>query len=142
MSSCCNTPPPEAGNKTAKRKPTDCPQCGQRAMPIEPITVLHHARQPWLLEWKGHWWVCENPACDQVYIHERQQLTTAQLRDLPAGKNASPEAPVCFCFGVSRQQATDPVVREFVVQMTRSGQCDCTIRNPAGRCCLKDFPRK
>ncbi len=110
-------------------------------MPVEAITVLHHAEQPWALELEDQWWVCENPDCDQVYVNEHQQLSQAQLRDLPAGKQADEHALVCFCFGVTRAQATEPAVREFVVQMTRNNRCDCTIRNPAGRCCLKDFPK-
>ncbi len=141
MSGCCNTLPSESGETPEKRKPVPCPVCGQRAMPVETVTVLHHVRQPWSVDLQGAWWVCENPDCEQAYIGEERRVHVSQMRDLPAGKQTAEEALVCFCFGVSRQHAKAPSVREFVVQMTRDKQCDCTIRNPAGRCCLKDFPR-
>ncbi len=103
--------------------------------------MLHHACQPWMLPADAHWWVCEQPACTTVYFSHDRQLNTDAVRDLPAGKNADPAQPVCFCFGIRRHEASVPKLKAFVVEQTRNGQCDCVVRNPAGRCCLKDFPR-
>ncbi len=133
---CCSKP---ASDQPLRSAP--CPQCGQRAMPVAAITLLHHVRQPWNFPISEGWRVCENPQCPWVYFKDERHIGIDTVRDLPARKNTATNAPVCFCFGITRDQATDPAIRRFVTERTREGRCDCKIRNPAGRCCLKDFPK-
>jgi len=35
---------------------------------------------------------------------------------------------------------SDKRLKDFVVEQTKADVCACDIRNPSGRCCLKDFP--
>ncbi|SFD77447.1 Helix-turn-helix domain of alkylmercury lyase [Thiohalospira halophila DSM 15071] len=138
MSDCCASPEPES--KPVRKRP--CPSCGETARSVAGRTVLHHLQQPWAQPDLAHrnLWFCESPACPTVYFDaEGQAFTQADLRTTVGQKASGADAPICYCFGVARGEAT-PEVRGFVEAMTRDGLCACEARNPAGRCCLRDFP--
>ena len=49
---------------------------------------------------------------------------------------------LCYCFGFTWQDYyDDPAVREYVIEQTKNGNCECSTKNPSGQCCLKDFPK-
>jgi hypothetical protein len=61
---------------------------------------------------------------------------------LVGAKDLSGNAPLCYCFGVSKADAiNDPAIRDYVLTKTKRGICSCETSNPSGCCCLKDFPR-
>ncbi|HEY6094307.1 MAG TPA: hypothetical protein VIU93_05065 [Gallionellaceae bacterium] len=113
-------------------------QCGVRP---------HHCpppQAPWQWQDNGaNYYFCADPACDIVYFGDDGSIIRkAQLRTVVGVKETADSAPLCYCFGVSRADAmSNPAIREYVVQQTRLGLCTCDTSNPAGRCCLKDFPR-
>lgn len=80
--------------------------------------------------------------CEIVYFGEDgSRILQAQLRTRVGSKQASGDALLCYCYGVTVDDArNDPAARDFVIAETRLGQCACETRNPSGRCCLKDFP--
>ena len=138
MSDCCAG---SGGDSPPVRK-RPCPTCGETARSVDGRTVLHHLQRPWTQAdlQDETLWFCESPLCSTVYIDAGDRVfTQADLRTSVGQKMAGTEAPVCYCFGVSRGEAT-PEVRGFVEAMTRTGLCACETRNPAGRCCLRDFP--
>lgn len=138
MSDCCSS----RGETTPRRH--RCPRNGIEYAEVPVQTILHHLRRPW--EWKEgmqRYYFCDDPACEVVYFGEDgSTLLRDDLRGTVGIKAPSPDAPLCYCFGISRQDAAaEPSLREFVVEKTRLGLCSCETRNPSGRCCLKDFPR-
>ena len=107
-------------------------------------TISHHLKQPW--KWKDggvRYFFCEDAACDVVYFGDDDStIAKAQLRTVVGVKETSYDAPACYCFGVSKADTiNDPGLREYVMFQTKHAQCACDVRNPSGRCCLKDFPR-
>lgn len=41
----------------------------------------------------------------------------------------------CYCFELQEREITEESIR-FVQHQVSLGRCDCTRRNPEGRCCL------
>lgn len=138
MSSCCSSAPHQTGKRTLL-----CPACGQKGSPIPWHILLLHLRAPW--QWTDsaeQFGFCANPACDTVYFGETgAHIVLADVRTEIGVKSTSPEATLCYCYGINYGQASDPSLRQFVIEQTRRGQCACEARNPSGRCCLADFPK-
>ena len=132
MSGCCGTP-------TRQKQP--CPRCGQPGAAVSERTLLHHLQQPWEREIRDAWF-CGNPDCNAIYFLADQTIFSQTDLRTPVGlKNQQDDALLCYCFGIDRKTlAARPELRNFVIERTRDNQCDCEIRNPSGRCCLKHFP--
>jgi len=136
-------------SKTCNGTPnqTTCPLNGQTYSQVSLRTVLHHVLKPWQRELSSQaYYFCDDPDCDVVYFGENQQLIRQNELRLPIGqKSRASDRHICYCFDICMTDllAEDDKtkLRSFVVAQTRTSTCDCEIRNPSGRCCLKDFPR-
>lgn len=139
MSECCTSRP----ESRARHRP--CPVSGHNCAAVARRTVLHHLRSPWRLATDAdHFYFCDDPDCDVVYFNHRgDTFTRAALRTCVGRKTQAPDATLCYCFGVSFRDAREnPACESFVREQTREGVCACATRNPSGRCCLRDFPRR
>ncbi len=142
MSDCCDHSP------GGKRR---CPDCGNVSGTVSLQTLLHHIRSP-LNQHLGEQarFFCGTPDCATVYFSaagERYRLK--DLRTPVGQKSHDPDRTLCYCFGISHKQVMDEEAsagcgfsRTFVEQQTRLKNCACEVRNPSGRCCLRDFPEK
>lgn len=125
-----------------------CPLNGQAYSQVNLRTVLHHVVKPWQRELSSQaYYFCDDPDCEVVYFGDDQQLIRQDALRLTVGqKSLSPDRHICYCFDIrlSDLLSENSTVRlkSFVTEKTRSSTCDCEIRNPSGRCCLKDFPRE
>ncbi len=140
MSECCSST-----RKTSPPRKHKCPVNGIEYPAVSLRTILHHIQRPWA--WTAsdqEYYFCADPSCDVVYFGENGKVITKSQMRHPVGiKENSTDAPVCYCFGISRRDLSrDPSLKEYVVQQTRLGLCSCDTSNPSGRCCLKDFPQE
>ena len=133
MSNCCtNTCPP----KTAL-----CPANGLSCKQVKRKTVLHHIIKPWQYGLSDQtYYYCDDPECDVIYFGEDNKLIRInQIRreSNPALNNQK----ICYCFDVTWKDINDnlDICKNFIVEQTKSSTCDCEIRNPPGKCCLKNF---
>ncbi|WP_144408225.1 hypothetical protein [Sulfuricella sp. T08] len=141
MADCCSS----TDCDTSHPKKHRCPANGKEYSEVSARTVAHHIRDAWKWVGKtGRYFFCEDPACDVVYFGDDGTIILkSQLRTRVGVKEASDDALVCYCFGVTKADAlNDPGIRNFVVTQTKLGICSCETSNPSGRCCLKDFPAK
>ena len=141
MSECCNT----EKSVPVYPKRYRCPFNQQEYKAVSRKTVLQHANKPWQLSLPEQgYYFCTDPECDVVYFGEDDRvLIRNNLRTDVGQKSTGNTRTICYCFGVSLQQAqADATVKEFVVEQTRQHMCDCENRNPSGRCCLNDFPKQ
>lgn len=146
MTDCCASPTP---SQTAVQAATQtCPQCGQRARPVERLTVQALLSVSLETLRAGHYYFCGTPTCPVVYFSAGgdQQIPEEALRERVYQKAPEdPDVVVCYCFQHSprsiRQEisatGTSTVV-ERITAAIQAGQCACEIRNPRGRCCLGD----
>lgn len=139
MTDCCS----ESCETKPPRK-YRCPVNGVEYSEVSAKTILHHVKMPWAWsEKKQGYYFCEDPNCDVVYFGEDGSLITKSQVRTPIGvEEPSGDAPICYCFGVSKRDfSSNPSLKDYVVQKTKKGLCSCETSNPSGRCCLKDFPR-
>lgn len=141
MSECCS--PSDNLNRIPRKH--RCPVNGKEYTEVSSRTIVHHIKEPWKLENKEQgYYFCDDPECDVVYFGQDDSIIGKQnLRTTVGVKQNTEESLVCYCFGVNRQEAaTNSAAKAFVLKNTKNDTCACEIRNPSGRCCLKDFPKK
>lgn len=138
MSDCCSS----SSCKNEEAGKHSCPVNGKAYAPVSKQTVMQHLRAPWLWQ-PQQMYFCDDPECSVVYFGEDDSILTADaLRTAVGIKDESEQATVCYCFGVTRGQAAKtPELKTFVIEQTRKRLCACEVRNPSGKCCLKDFPK-
>ena len=137
MSDCCSSA--SASDRTVQAA---CPRCGGRCNHVAHRTLLHHLREPWHSPLAAEsYFFCGNPTCELVYFGDNgTQIVGDQLRTPVGQKLTGDERLLCYCFGITAgMYRDDPSLKGYVSRYTREGQCACEIRNPSGRCCLKEF---
>ncbi len=121
-----------------------CPVNGVIYPRVSERTMLHHLKAPWNEKIDDqHYYYCDDPECEVMYFNERDEtIHVARLRTEVGTKSRCPGDTICYCFGVTSREAEEtPRLRTYIVKQTKAGKCACEVRNPFGRCCLKDFPR-
>ena len=140
MSECCEV---KTFGEQAPRSLT-CPLSRKVCLEVPFNTVLQHIKSPWRLALPQQaYYFCDDPNCELVYFSRdgNTRIHQSQMRTTVGVKETSPDATLCYCFGVSRSQAIIKEAKEFVISQTKAARCNCSSRNPSGRCCLKDFPK-
>ena len=142
MTNCDNT----NNNKLAASRKAVCPINGLSYSGVKIKTIIHQIKKPWQLKLldQRHFF-CDDTNCDVVYFGEdNSALVRDDLRMSVGQKSQGQNKTICYCFDVQFSDIDADKVREktkaFVVEQTRRGSCDCELRNPSGKCCLKNFP--
>ena len=136
-SSCCG-PSSDAPERAV------CPEDGSTGDPVKRLTVAAQMRGP--VPPRQEFWLCRSPDCSVVYFgSEGTTITTDQVHEIPGFKAAGRDL-ACYCF-VYRESEIAEEVRSSgtssmvasVEDQVRAGNCACEVRNPSGKCCLKDL---
>ena len=139
MSDCCSSD--QDVQQAPKRH--NCPVCNKSCLPVPYKTILQHIKTPWqsVLPEQPYYF-CDNSLCDAVYFGLDNISINKDSMRTPVGiKENSGDVLICYCFDVTRSQAKfDDKIKQFVIEYTKNSLCACDIKNPSGRCCLKDFP--
>ena len=135
MSQCCTT----KNNKPCAPKDAVCPANGKRYKQVKLTTILHHVTHPWKRTFAEQaYYYCSDPECEVVYFGEDMStIVSDEMRiDQQTRKNT-----ICYCFDVSNKDLNEnkEICKAFIIAQTKHSTCDCEIRNPSGKCCLKDF---
>ena len=141
MNDCCHTGSSSGGPPPKK---ATCPINGNKYSSVSLVTIKHHITEPWDWDAKSQgYYFCDDPDCDVVYFGEdRSLIYRSDLRTRVGVKEKSVDSDLCYCFGVTFNQAnSNNDIKSFIRQETRQHACSCETRNPSGRCCLKDFPK-
>lgn len=139
MSDCCAS----RNHGPSRRNRRRCPNNGVEYREVWVITVMHQVRHAWQRDTRGQkYYYCEDPECEIVYFSDSGSvIRKSEMRTSVGIKSQSADAPVCYCFGVTKADIeTNPAIKDFVAAQTKHGLCSCRTCNPSGRCCLKDFP--
>ena len=144
MSECCSSSSCESSQATRIPRKHTCPANGKTYAAVNPATISHHLKHPW--NWQAiqqGYYFCDDSNCDVVYFAEDNSvIKTDALRTEVGIKARKPESLLCYCYGVTFNDAKNqPGIKSFVLNKTKARECACDTRNPSGRCCLKDFPR-
>jgi len=121
-----------------------CPTNGKEYPAVGIKTLLHHIKSPWDANLKNQgYYFCSDPDCEVVYFG-LNNVTIAKSNVLTGvwEKELKNSQFVCYCFNVTNEQANkNKNIKQYVTQKTKESLCACEIKNPSGRCCLKNFPK-
>ena len=137
MSSCCNN----------KAKKEACPGCGQPAAEVKANTLLFQLRHPHNQQLQSeHYFFCSNADCDIVYFADNESYNLKHCRTAIGQKSHHADRMLCYCFDISESDFLAEIAQHgkshsqaFISRQTKNKTCHCEIRNPSGKCCLKDF---
>ena len=97
------------------------------------------------------YYFCQASGCDVVYFASDPQAPVFRRSDLlvrVGAKEESGPAPICYCFGFTRQDIWNeihatgkPTIAERIAAEVRAGDCACQVKNPSGKCCLSEVRR-
>ncbi len=133
-------------SKTTALRKAACPINGLSYSRVKTKTILHQAKKPWQLNLLDqNYFFCDDPNCDVVYFGEdKSTLVRNDLRFSVGQKSQNQEKTICYCFDVQLSDLVADRVqgkaKAFVIEQTKNSTCDCELRNPSGKCCLKNFP--
>ena len=142
MTNCDST----NNNKPGTSRKAICPLNGLTYSRVSKKTILHQVKKPWQLNLLDqNYYFCDDPNCDAVYFGEdKSTLIRDNLRISVGQKSHEQEKTICYCFDVLSSDLNTEKSREkskaFVIKQTKNSSCDCEIKNPSGKCCLKNFP--
>lgn len=137
MSECCSQ-----GNQ--QNSSARCPCHGRACREVPYRTLLHHLKTPWHLKMVSQrYYFCDEAMCPVIYFGEDGQCFEQDaLRERVGHKQRAGEDMLCYCFDIRYADARENLsLKGYVLEQTRANLCHCDIRNPSGRCCLKDFPK-
>jgi hypothetical protein len=131
-------------NKAFVREPDQsadyCPRCGAKGEPVGRETIqsyLAEGRSPALADPANF---CPSPQCAVAYFDAFERVILAEELNRPVYPK-DPSAPLCACFGLTREDVEQDV-REGVVtrvkavlQKAESAEARCTQRAANGRPC-------
>ena len=138
MTQCCTS----SKTKQSHTKKYRCPVNGKQYAAVSSTTISHHILEPWKwLHTKQNYYFCDDPECDVVYFgQDDTTICRSSLRTKVGIKEKTGSSLVCYCFGVTKNNASNKNIKDFVIKNTKEHTCTCDTRNPSGHCCLKDFP--
>lgn len=123
-----------------------CPRCGSLGVPVPAATIaaLLRAERREAVSQPGYY--CPFARCEVVYfdLYERTATTADLLRSVYP---KDPDAPLCACFGLTRddieadlQEGGVRRVRETVAR-ARTAEAHCADCAPSGQSCVAEVQR-
>ena len=100
MSDCCSS-------TDAAPKKYKCPACAQENLEVPMTTILQHIKSLWQQLFKDQgYYFCSNPECEVVYFAQGNTvINSSELRTIVGIKAKTKDALICYCFGVSINEA-------------------------------------
>jgi hypothetical protein len=149
QAACCELGELERTREQDERRTraASCPASGHTGVAVEWMTIAALLRVP--LPPKATYWLCPDPACPVVYFSAAgARFERDTLHVDPGFKRARGDGLVCYCFGHLESDVIDEIestgsstVIEAIRARIRSAGCACEVRNPSGRCCLREITR-
>jgi len=107
-------------------------------------TVFHQVKFPDVLNVEtDNYYFCADKSCSVGYFSQTGKTILKQQLKTFAEINSQ---TLCYCFDIGTEQYMKALkdkkavmIKTFVIQKTKSGDCACEIRNPSGQCCLEKF---
>jgi hypothetical protein len=117
-----------------------CPVSGFPGEPVAWLTVaaLTAGRVPP----KQTFWLCRDPTCEMAYFGSSEALISVRELRTEPGFKTGVTGLVCYCFLHRREELAargGAIVFEEVQRRVKAGDCACEVRNPSGKCCLRDL---
>jgi bacterioferritin-associated ferredoxin len=124
-----------------------CPVCKKVGIRVDKITVANHAKESCWPLGNSQYSVCENPECEVVYFttSKGRTLKKSDVKTRVTFKEKDSPRPLCYCKQVTEEDVIRAIENgaatfDEVMESTGiGGGGHCTITNPAGRCCSRNY---
>jgi hypothetical protein len=121
-----------------------CPADSSIGEPVKRLTVAAQIQGP--VPPKQDFWLCRSPDCRVIYFgSEGTTVTIDQVHEIPGFKEGG-RGLACYCFGHHESEIVEEVRASgtsstvaSVEDEVKAGNCACEVRNPSGKCCLRDL---
>ena len=121
-----------------------CPVDGSAGQSVRYITVAAMTCGP--VPRNQDFWLCNGAECEVVYFDSgNATITREQVRAMPGFKSGA-EPIICHCFEHSELDVANEVIETgesriltSVTAAVEAGDCACEVKNPTGRCCLRQI---
>jgi Zinc binding domain len=121
-----------------------CPRCGSPGSPVYRATLESHVPPETLAHLTDSAFFCPFARCSVVYFDLFDRVIEESAVAAPVYPK-NPSAPLCACFGLTRDDIEDDL-REGTVTRTRasveranSSEARCQTASPSGQCCLSEI---
>ncbi|BDY12896.1 hypothetical protein [Hydrogenimonas cancrithermarum] len=120
------------------KAPGICPRCKGKGSGVKKETMAVHVKDLSKLD-DAEYFFCRTPECEVVYFSlENEFLHDEMIREIGVKSYSSEDACICYCFGYTKGNIT-PDSFEARNAKTKTAGCNCSLRNPQGKCCTQDF---
>jgi hypothetical protein len=146
MSDCCSVKDSPVVPAVAA-----CPRNGAPSKQVDMLTIKSLVRQLPLEMPNTQYYFCETRDCDVVYFAFDSQAPIFRRGDLLVRVGAKEESdliPVCYCFGFTPKDIEGEIgetgrstVADRITAEVTAGRCACEVKNPSGKCCLRNVMR-
>ena len=138
-------------NKAFVREPEDtgaanCPRCGSLGMAVGNETLTAQLKLEDRRNLAESAYYCPYPRCEVGYFDQFDRWVASD-KLLHTAFPKDPEAPICPCFGFTRDDIEADVreqgtrrVKELLAR-TKSAEARCSTISPSGQCCLGEVQR-
>lgn len=123
-----------------------CPRCGSLGLAVGEATLAAQLAPEALAGIAKAAFFCPFPTCEVAYFDAFDRLTTVDQLLQPVYPK-DPEAPLCPCFGFTRDEIEEDLAEGGVsrvralVEKARGGQAQCLAKSPSGRSCVSEVQR-
>lgn len=125
-----------------------CPINGQKGQRVDSNTLRHLIKENKRSEIKDSgYYFCKDFDCNTVYYHieSGQCFDKLDLRVRVGLKESEDPVWVCYCFDISKKMILEEIATmgksifgDRIRQEVMDGHCECEVKNPSGRCCLRE----
>jgi hypothetical protein len=123
-----------------------CPRCGSAGLPVGAVTLDAHLPAAARRGLADAAFFCPYARCEVAYFDGFERTVAVAALDKPVYPKM-PDAPICACFGLTRDDIEQDV-REGVVTRTRncvarakSVEARCSVMAPSGHSCVAEVQR-
>ena len=118
-----------------------CPACGKKGRKVNNETMIHHVKDISKMG-DGGYSFCGNRQCNTVYFRGEETFTTHMVNKEIGLKDASsPQGAVCYCYNYPKSELyDDSLIDKINIRIDNYGS-RCDLRNPNGRCCIKEIKK-
>jgi hypothetical protein len=137
-------------NKAFVREPDTieyrCPRCGSIGAPVGRETLQSHLAPEALKRLAESGFFCHDPRCEVAYFDQFARFVERDALKRPVYPKDA-EAPLCACFGFTRDQIEHDVREGTVTRCkellakAKSSEARCAILAADGRCCAAEVQR-
>lgn len=124
--------------------PSRCPACQTRGQPVGPETLKAQLDDERRVSLAESAYFCPDSVCDVVYFDDYSAFVTRSDLSRPVPIK-DVEAPLCSCFGLTREDieldvAEGTVVRtKAALEKAKSSDARCSTKAPNGRSCVQEL---